>query len=176
MRASGERMPPATQEPAASGSHHRAGAASVAHRPGKRLMPRKQLQEALAARRTRKRRAAAVAEKTQQADAATQPRRLVCSSGNSANSRCRYTLVCRQLIKHYFGEGIPVGEVDRSILIVPGAHCRLEQISETGEWTVDQKFQVGDKVTVRKKGEAAGCVMIGWRKLRAAEPALFEDI
>ena len=71
---------------------------------GRRLMPTKQLQAASAARKARKRRAAAVAAGEQDAAADQQPRDLVCAAGNPANSKSRYTLICRQLVHNYFRE------------------------------------------------------------------------
>ncbi len=57
-----------------------------------------------------------------------------------------------------------------------GVHCRLENISETGEWLQAETFHVGDVVCSRKKGEKAGNIMQSWRQCRAKEPELFRDI
>ncbi len=57
-----------------------------------------------------------------------------------------------------------------------GVHCRLENISETGEWLQAETFHVGDVVCSRKKGEKAGNIMQSWRHCRAKEPELFRDI
>ncbi len=46
--------------------------------------------------------------------------------------------------------------MDDSILIVPGAYARLENISEEGTWLQDEKSQAGDKLYERKKGEKVG--------------------
>ncbi len=57
-----------------------------------------------------------------------------------------------------------------------GVHCRLENISETGEWLQAETFNVGDVVCSRKKGEKVGNIMQSWRKCRATEPELFKNM
>ena len=69
---------------------------------GKRLMPKAVLAAASKARAKRKRRWQAVQDGAGDAEADEQPRTLVCSAGNAANSRSRYTLVARQLVRKYF--------------------------------------------------------------------------
>ena len=105
-----------------------------------------------------------------------QPRDLVCAGGSPANSRCRYTLVARQLIKGYFAPGDPEGEIDTSILVVPGKHCKLESIDDAGRWVADEEFQVGDVKVVRRAGQKAGRLMKAWRRLREKSPELFKGI
>ena len=67
------------------------------------------------------------------------------------------------------------GSTDSTILVVPGVHCRLEDISqgEDGKpdcWVRDVTFEIGSVVTVRKQGEPVGNIMTSWRKLRREEP------
>ncbi len=57
-----------------------------------------------------------------------------------------------------------------------GVHCRLENISETGEWLQTESFKVGDAEYTRKKGEKVGNIMQSWRKARTNEPELFANI
>ena len=68
------------------------------------------------------------------------------------------------------------GRVDDSILIVPGAYARLENISEEGTWLQDEKFQAGDKLYERKKCEKVGSRMQAWRKCRTESPELFANL
>lgn len=72
---------------------------------GKRLVPRKHIQNAAQQKKRRiSRQAAQEVEPTEEqaAEANEQDRQLVCTGGNPANSRSRYTLVARQLIYNYF--------------------------------------------------------------------------
>ena len=100
------------------------------------------------------------------------------AAGNPANSRSRWTLICRQLIRGYFADdgSQPVGEVDTSICLCPGVHARLENISAAGTWLTDESFSYNGRLTVRRKGEPVGAIMKGWRQLRAEQPELFRGI
>ena len=65
--------------------------------------------------------------------------------------------------------------MDDSILLVAGAHCRLEDISQEAEaskevWLRDIEFEIGGVQTVRKKGEPVGNTMAPWRKVRRERP------
>ena len=81
---------------------------------GKRLMPKAVVQEARLSKKKRVSRAkaqAVQATREEIVEAEQQPRDLVTTGGNPANSRCRYTLVARQLVKKYFKPGVdPEGE------------------------------------------------------------------
>ena len=67
-------------------------------------------------------------------------------------------------------------------MVAPGAHARLENISDSqhpmgaGKWIETETFQVGEKTVTHKAGESAGNTMAGWRKLREARPDLFNGI
>ena len=65
------------------------------------------------------------------------------------------------------------GEIDSSILVVPGGHARLENISADGKWIQTEEFHLGGKEIVHKAGESVGNVMQSWRKLRQEAPELF---
>ena len=45
---------------------------------------------------------------------------LVCAGGEAANSRSRWTLICRQITRNYFTDRDPVGMVDGSTVLLPG--------------------------------------------------------
>ena len=65
------------------------------------------------------------------------------------------------------------GEIDSSILVIPGVHARLENISADGKWIQTEEFHLGGKEIVHKAGESVGNVMQSWRKLRQEAPELF---
>ena len=82
---------------------------------GKRLVPREQIQKATQQRKRRLRRKEAQQEmptEEQAAEADQQDRQLVCAGGNPANSRSRYTLIARQLIRNYFKRGSAEDQAD----------------------------------------------------------------
>ena len=54
-----------------------------------------------------------------------------------------------------------------------GVHARLENISAEGTWIQSESFVNADTVCEHEAGKSVGRVMSGWRKLRAAQPALF---
>ena len=68
------------------------------------------------------------------------------------------------------------GEIDSSILVVPGTHARLENIDSAGRWIEDEVFEVGNKTVHHKKGESVGNTMVSWRALREAAPELFTEV
>ena len=59
----------------------------------------------------------------------------------------------------YFGQKDPQGVVGLTLLIVPGVHARLSNISSGGTFIEDEQFDVGGKVTIRKKGSSAKGLM-----------------
>ena len=52
-------------------------------------------------------------------------------------------------------------------------HARLENISAEGTWIQSESFVMGETLCEHEAGKSVGRVMSGWRKLRAAQPALF---
>ena len=67
------------------------------------------------------------------------------------------------------------GEIDSSILVLAGSHCRLEWISEEGKWVKSHSFEYRGQLVERVEGEGVGNTMQSWRALRAKEPHLFRD-
>ena len=65
------------------------------------------------------------------------------------------------------------GEIDSSILVVAGAHARLENISADGKWIQTEVFHLGGKEITHEAGQSVGNVMQSWRKLRQEAPELF---
>ena len=63
-----------------------------------------------------------------------------------------------------------------SILVVPGSHGRLENISAAGIYLQDEEFWLGNQLVQRKAGEKAGNHMAQWRKAREAHPELFQNL
>ncbi len=81
--------------------------------------------------------------------------------------RFRVTLEMSQLVLNVFKPGEkPEVRHGRLVLVVPGAHARLSNISEAGVFVEDEVFMVKGKQRVRKKGTAAGNLMLSWRQLR----------
>ena len=82
---------------------------------GKRLIPRSHIQKAAQQKKRRLARKTAQEEfptEEQVDEAEQQDRQLVCTGGNPANSRSRYTLVARQLIFDYFKRGQAEDQAD----------------------------------------------------------------
>ena len=61
----------------------------------------------------------------------------------------------------------------KGILIVPGAHASLDNISAAGEWVEDDVFTYMGQTRKHQKGAKAGRVLGAWRKLRESDPHLF---
>ena len=97
----------------------------------KPLMRKNKIDEAAVAQKARKRRkvlteeARKGEEAVQEPEAAEQGRNTAKAAGNPANSRCRYTVVARQLIHHYFDPARePKGDQVRNAgLLYQGSQC-----------------------------------------------------
>ena len=75
-------------------------------------------------------------------------------AATSGQEKFRVTFLMRQVVHHYFDNARdPVGNQLPRILIVPGVHCRLSNISEHGTWVMDEIFQYGDQQIIRKAGD-----------------------
>ena len=61
----------------------------------------------------------------------------------------------------------------KGILIVPGAHGSLDNISASGEWVEDDVFTYMGQTRKHQKGAKAGRILGAWRKLRESDPHLF---
>ena len=68
------------------------------------------------------------------------------------------------------------GEIDSSILALPGVHARLEDISESGQWLRSHSFCLAGVETVREQGQSVGNIMQAWRKLRAESQELLQGL
>ena len=99
-------------------------------------------------------------------------------AATSGQDKFRVTFLMRQVVRHYFDHDLdPVGNQLPPILIVPGVHCRLNNISEAGTWVMDEIFQYGDQQIIRKAGDKVDAtIMKRWRALRSASPDLFKNI
>ena len=98
-----------------------------------------------------------------EADGITQMRQAAASEAD----RFRVTLELSQLVRNVYRPGVAL-EVSHGIplLIVPGQHARLSNISEAGTFIQDEVFEVKRKQKVRKAGSSAGNLMLSWRQLR----------
>ena len=54
----------------------------------------------------------------------------------------------------YFGQDDPKAGVGLALLIVPGVHARLLNISSKGLFIEDEQFEIVGKITIRKKGSS----------------------
>lgn len=85
--------------------------------------------------------------------------------------------MARQAVTVYFDpEKEPKGVILDSILVVPGSHGRLENISAAGTYLQDEEFWLGNQLVQRKAGEKAGNHMAQWRKAREEHPELFQNL
>jgi len=88
-------------------------------------------------------------------------------SAKGEGDRFRVTLELSQMVINVFKPGEkPEVKHGRPVLVVPGAHGRLSNIDEQGLFKEDEVFTVKGKQKERKKGTAAGNLMLSWRKLR----------
>jgi len=68
------------------------------------------------------------------------------------DEKFRITVVLRQAILHYFDESKkPVGLQLPPIVVMPGVHARINNISKDGTWVEDEIIKVGQKTIIRKK-------------------------
>ena len=96
-------------------------------------------------------------------------------------SHFRITLELRHLILKYCSPDSPVGALDRSLLIVGGEHCRLDNIDvNTSTWIHDEEFIVktasGEQLVQRKGGLKTNGNMKEWVALKRRAPHLFEHV
>ena len=100
-------------------------------------------------------------------------------AGFSEETRFRITVEARQLVRKFFSKDFdeePEAQVYKTLVVVPGVHCRLSNISEDGRWLADESFSYGGELIERKKGESVGVVAKRWRALRTAHPELFQNL
>ncbi|CAJ1447610.1 unnamed protein product, partial [Effrenium voratum] len=68
--------------------------------------------------------------------------------------KMRITFEARQLVLNWFKPGAePEGKVWKGLLIVPGQHARLDNISEKGEWKETESFEYRGQVRTHVKGQ-----------------------
>jgi hypothetical protein len=109
-------------------------------------------------------------KKTEPADNAN-PRVTTVRKSAGKPPRWRVSFIARQAVERFFDyKTQPVGRILPSILLVPGTHGRLENISRDGLYIKDECFQLGDQLVERKAGEKAGQHMLSWRKAREERP------
>ena len=86
----------------------------------------------------------------------------------------RITFEAHQKVLHWWDDSKePVGVMSKGILIVPGAHAALSNISSSGEWLEDEEFEWMGQIRKHQKGAKVGRTLGAWRKLRDEEPSLF---
>ena len=91
-------------------------------------------------------------------------------------SHWRVTLELRHVVKNWFGEGTPQGSQCEAALVVPGVHCRLDNISDEGKWLEDEEFWVGSEKKTRVKGQSARGAMKEWVEIRRRNPEFFRHV
>ena len=90
-------------------------------------------------------------------------------TARSEGSRFRVTLEMAQVVRNVWKpHEAPTVRHCKPILVLPGAHARLSNISEDGCFLEDEIFEVSGKQKVRQAGTSAGQLMLSWRKLRDA--------
>ena len=96
--------------------------------------------------------------------------------GHAEQGRYRLTYEARQAVLNYFSTEDPKGVVIKGLLVVPGQHCRLSNISPEGKWIKSESFSFGGVSVKREAGKSAGRLMLNWRRLRDKAPELFEQV
>ena len=99
----------------------------------------------------------------------------------SKHEKFRITYEARQAVLNYCSTLSekplpPKGIVLPGLLVVPGVHARLSNISEDGLWIESETFNVGNKEVRHIKGNSVGATLQGYRRARAKHPDLFTKI
>ena len=102
-------------------------------------------------------------------------------NARSEGDRFRVTVELAQVVgKVWKPPEAPTVRHAKPVLVAPGAHGRLSNIDEAGNFIKDEIFEVRGKQKVRKAGTSAGNLMLSWRKLRdGGDPevrSFFKDI
>ena len=88
-------------------------------------------------------------------------------SGKGEGDRFRVTVECAQVVSNVFKPTEkPEVRHARPVLVVPGSHARLSNLSPEGLFIEDEIYMVKGKQKVRKANTSAGNLMLSWRKLR----------
>ena len=93
-------------------------------------------------------------QRTEAEDGMTQMRQ----SADGAADRFRVTLETSQMVFNQFKAGGEAPEVrhGKPVLVVPGCHARLSNISPKGTWLRDERFKAGGKVGDEEGGGWGG--------------------
>ena len=89
--------------------------------------------------------------------------------------RFRITYEARQVLRGYFHEDFnskPACSVYKVLVVVPGVHARLSNISAVGHWFASESFWYKGHLVERVAGVSVGNIMLRWRKLRTEHPEL----
>ena len=89
----------------------------------------------------------------------------------------RITFEAHQLVTGWFSllgdePSEPIGHVLPGVVIVPGPHASLDNISKDDEWIETESFVYMGQTRTHRAGEKVGRTLEPWRKLRKAEPHL----
>jgi hypothetical protein len=97
----------------------------------------------------------------------------------SGGDKFRITLIMFQSIENWFSEKeVPRGyaclrsasnsadQLEGVLIVYGSAHCRLEDIDDSGNWLRSYKYTVAGKTVSREQGKSARGILSGWRKLR----------
>ncbi|CAE7422092.1 unnamed protein product [Symbiodinium natans] len=90
--------------------------------------------------------------------------------------RYRLTYEARQGLYNLCSDAPLVGKVLPGLLVVHGAHARLNNIDSAGKFISDETFEYNGTLVVRKVKTSAGRLLFGWRKARQSDPELFRRI
>ena len=97
----------------------------------------------------------------------------------SGADRMRVTYVDRSVVLHWFDEEkVPEGRVIKNVLVVPGAHCRINNISleKPYRWLKDEEFYVDGELVRHEAGqEVGGVLMKEWLEIREESPEWFAE-
>ena len=95
----------------------------------------------------------------------------------TGQEKFRITFEARQGVLNWFALEDPVGVVFPSIIVVYGAHCRLDNLDDDGRFIEHEEFYVAGEKVVHKQGQRpAGGKMMAYVKLRRDQPDLFKNI
>ncbi len=89
--------------------------------------------------------------------------------------RFRITYEARQVLRGYFHEDFnskPACSVYKGLVVVPGVHARLSNISAVGQWIASESFWYKGHLVERVAGVSVGNIMSKWRQLRTEHPEL----
>ena len=94
------------------------------------------------------------------------------------SERYRITYEARQLLHNYYKpDEKPRGSVWKGLVLVQGAHARLDNISEDGKWIETETYKYKGKTVTHKAGAPVGNTLKAMREARKkAHPNLFKRV